>query len=153
MPNSDDMMVNLKRFSALATRKAVLESELDEVKKDMKALEEVVINDMDNFGLERPVVDGRCIFKRVDIRAGARSGDGNKEALIEGLKAVAPALIKEGYNANSLAAWVREIVRDYRDQEGQETAPMEDILKTFPPEVRDVLAIHEIPTLSTRVAS
>jgi hypothetical protein len=96
-----------RRFGALVKEKRDLEAELRRVKDEMGTLEPLVLDEMQNNQMDRMHLDGQTIYMHRILTSKAKGG--NRNAVVAALKAEGLGdLVAEGYNANSLSAWVRE---------------------------------------------
>ena len=127
----------VKQFVSLADKKADLEVQLEQVKTNMKALEEVLMGQFQDSGTQSVSVDGRTVSLRRDLFASAKGAD--KEAVTAALKAAdLGQYVKEDYNANSLTAYVREMVRAAEAERG---APLDELTDALPQPLRAVLSV------------
>ncbi len=124
----------LKRFVALEERRRQLEAEVDAVKAEAAQLEELLLPQFEQAGLERVSIDGRTVY--IERKLWAKAKDGDKAAVCKALKRCRLGdYVEETFNTNSLSAYVRELDREDR--------PM-------PPSLREVLEISEVFKLRTR---
>jgi hypothetical protein len=124
----------LKRFVALEERRRQLEVEIDTIKAEAAELEERLLPQFEQSGMERVAIDGRTVY--VERKLWAKAKDGDKQALCKALKrARLSEFVQETFNPQSLSALVREWDRDGR--------PM-------PPSLREVLEVSEVFKLRTR---
>jgi hypothetical protein len=100
-------MLKVREFVAMDKRKDELEAELKAVKQRMNGLDAALMEQFSATGTQSMRVDGRTLYLRRDIRCSAKKG----------MKAQAVAMLKnhglgdyveEGFNANSISAWMRE---------------------------------------------
>lgn len=127
----------VKQFVALADEKSALEQRLKQIEADQKALEEALLQQFQESGTQSVNVDGRTVSLRRDLFASPRDGD--REAVIEALKAAdLGQYVKEDYNANSLKAYVREMVRAAEAERG---GPLADLTDALPEPLRPVLYV------------
>jgi hypothetical protein len=124
----------LKRFVALEERRRQLEAEIDSIKAEAADLEQRLLPQFEQSGMERVAIDGRTVYVERKLWASAKNGD--KQALCKALKrARLSEFVQETFNSQSLSALVREWDRDGR--------PM-------PPSLREVLEVSEVFKLRTR---
>ena len=124
----------LKRFVALEERRRQLEAEIDTIKAEVAELEQRLLPQFEQGGLQRVSIDGRTVY--VERRIWAKARDGNKSAVCRALKRCHLGdYVEETFNTNSLSAYVRELERDGR--------PM-------PPSLAKVLEVSEVFRLRTR---
>jgi hypothetical protein len=119
---------------ALEERRRQLETEIDAVKAEAAELEQRLLPQFEQSGVERLSIDGRTIYLERKLWAKARDGD--KAAVCCALKrARLGDYVEETFNTNSLSAYVREL-----DREG----------RPLPPSLETVLDISEVFHLRTR---
>ena len=124
----------LKRFVALEERRRELEGEIDRIKSEATELEQVLMPQFEQEGVERISIDGRTVY--VERKLWAKAKDGDKAAVCKALKrARLGDYVEETFNANSLSAYVRELDREERP---------------LPPSLREVLEVSEVFHLRTR---
>jgi len=124
----------LKRFVVLEERRRQLEAEIDSIKAEAADLEQRLLPQFEQSGMERVTIDGRTVYVERKLWASAKNGD--KQALCKALKrARLSEFVQETFNSQSLSALVREWDRDGR--------PM-------PPSLREVLEVSEVFKLRTR---
>ena len=124
----------LKRFVALEERRRQLEAEIDTLKAEAAELEQALMPQFEQAGIERVSVDSRTVYVERKLWASAKNGD--RQALCKALKrARLSQFVQETFNSQSLSALVREWDRDGR--------PM-------PPSLREVLEVSEVFKLRTR---
>lgn len=121
-----DITETATAFGAQAMEIKDLDRQLAIAKGKAGKLEEVLKGMMEEGCIKSLKLDmGLTVYLHRQIWGGVAEGQ-DKSALIEQLKAANETnfLITEGYNANKLAAWVREL---NRDEEGMPIIP--DVLK------------------------
>jgi len=124
----------LKRFVALEERRRKLEAEIDTVKAEAAELEELLLPQFEQSGMERVAIDGRTVY--VERKLWAKAKDGDKASVCKALKRCRLGdYVEETFNTNSLSAYVREL-----DREG----------RPLPPSLREVLEVSEVFKLRTR---
>jgi hypothetical protein len=124
----------LKRFVALEERRRQLEAEIDAIKAEAAQLEESLLPQFEQTGLEKVSIDGRTVY--IERKLWAKAKDGDKAAVCKALKrAHLGDYVEETFNTNSLSAYVREL-----DREG----------RPLPPSLREVLEVSEVFKLRTR---
>ena len=115
-------------------RRRQLEAEIDAVKAEATQLEEALLPQFEQGGLEKVSIDGRTVY--LERKLWAKAKDGDKGAVCKALKrAHLGDYVEETFNTNSLSAYVREL-----DREG----------KPLGPSLREVLEISEVFRLRTR---
>jgi hypothetical protein len=123
----------LKRFVALEERRRQLEAEIDTIKAEATELEERLLPQFEQSGMERVSIDGRTVY--VERKLWAKAKDGDKPAVCKALNCRLGDYVEETFNTNSLSAYVREL-----DREG----------RTLPPSLAAVLDVSEVFKLRTR---
>jgi hypothetical protein len=124
----------LKRFVALEERRRQLETEIDSIKAEAAELEERLLPQFEQTGMERVSIDGRTVY--VERKLWAKAKDGDKPAVCKALKRCHLGdYVEETFNTNSLSAYVREL-----DREG----------RSLPPSLAAVLDVSEVFKLRTR---
>ncbi len=124
----------LKRFVALEDRRAQLEAEVDAIKAESAELEQRLLPDFEQAGMDRVSITGRTVY--IERKLWAKARDGNKAAVCDALRrGQLGEYVEETYNTNSLSAYMREL-----DREG----------RPLPPVLDAVLEISEVFKLRTR---
>ncbi len=124
----------LKRFVALEERRRALEAEIDTLKAEAAELEQRLLAQFEQSGMERVAIDGRTVY--VERKLWAKAKDGDKAAVCKALKRCRLGdYVEETFNTNSLSAYVREL-----DREG----------RPLPPTLAAVLDVSEVFKLRTR---
>lgn len=124
----------LKRFVALEERRRQLEAEVDSVKAEAAELEQRLLPQFEQSGMERVFIDGRTVY--IERKLWARAKDGDKHAVCRALKRCRLGdYVEETFNTNSLSAYVRELDREERP---------------LPPALAAVLEVSEVFKLRTR---
>lgn len=97
----------MRRYGDLLKKKRDLEAEMRSVKDALAGLEPLVQDEMQSNQMDRMHLDGQTIYMHRILTTKAKGGDRN--SVVAALKASNLGdLVAEGYNANSLSAWVRE---------------------------------------------
>jgi len=124
----------LKRFVALEERRKQLEAEVDTIKIEAAELEERLLPQFEQSGMERVAIDGRTVY--VERKLWAKAKEGNKPAVCKALRRCRLGdYVEETFNTNSLSAYVRE-----RDRDG----------RPLPPSLAVVLDVSEVFKLRSR---
>jgi len=124
----------LKRFVALEERRRQLEAEIDTLKAEAAELEQALMPQFEQAGIERVSVDGRTVY--VERKLWAKARDGDKAAVCKALKRCRLGdYVEETFNTNSVSAYIREL-----DREG----------RPLPASLREVLEVSEVFKLRTR---
>ena len=124
----------LRRYVALEERRRKLEAEIDTIKAEVAELEQRLLPQFEQGGLQRVSIDGRTVY--IERKLWARAKDGNKAAVCKALKRCHLGdYVEETFNTNSLSAYIREL-----DREG----------RPLPPSLAVVLDVSEVFKLRTR---
>jgi len=124
----------LKRFVALEQRRRQLEAEVDQIKAEAAELEQRLLPQFEQSGMERVLIDGLTVY--IERKLWAKARDGDKPAVCSALKRCNLGdYVEETFNTNSLSAYVREL-----DREGRH----------LPPTLASVLDVSEVFKLRTR---
>jgi hypothetical protein len=105
-------MDQIIRYAELDEKRLNLMREVDSLRKAQAAMEPLILEDMSVSGMESTKVNGRTIYIQRQIWAKYSSAEEAVEALKE---AGLGDLVKEKFNANQLAALLREM-----DAQGEE---------------------------------
>lgn len=144
----------LTKLAALQHRKAYLEAEVKEINRKISALEEALLEQTFEEGIDRATVTighdengvpiKRTIYRERKVWAGH---NGDVDALNDALRqAGLEEYIKETVNTNSLSAFIREYDPDH-------SSNPDDIRARLPEPLRDVIKISEQYKLKSRRAS
>lgn len=144
----------LKRLAALQHRKASLEAEVKEINKKIENLQEVLLEEAFEEGIDKMTVsigndeNGHPIKRTVYLQRKVWAGhNGDQEQLNEALRqAGLEEYIKETVNTNSLSAFVREY-------DPEHNLDPESIKSKLPEPLRDVIKVSEQHKLISRKAS
>lgn len=136
---TDGSVMNLTKVAEFADLDDAIDA-METVIKAMKArkaiLEPLILEQFSQAGVPRVPVNGRLVHMHTQIWASAKDGD--KAAACAALKACdLGEYVSEGFNTNSLSAWVREQVAADRE---------------LPQPVADALTVTEKVTLRVRKA-
>ncbi len=139
----------LKEFVALEDEEDALKATLKVIGTRLAELSESLTQQFVQDGIQSTRIDGRTVYLRRDIYASAK--DGNKEAVVAALKACnLGQYVKEDYNANSLKAYVREMVREAEEQARAEGRVIDDPAKALPEHLAATLNISTVFSVSSR---
>jgi hypothetical protein len=134
---------DLARYVALVEKRRKHEDAVEDLKDQIKALEDKLITNMQTSGIGRVTIGDRTVWLDRKVWAGAADGTA---ALAAALKEVGLSdLVKDAVNAQTLSAWVRE-----HDPDGN-LAP-EEIRAKLPAQVQAVIRISEVYKLGMRKA-
>jgi hypothetical protein len=131
-PDTDGQIdMNLvRRYKALKEQQAISEAEAKAMKDEAEIIEEQLIEQFSEAGVQNLNVDGKTVYLHRSIYA-QRLPDKTAEDVIAALEAAgAGDLVKPTVNANTLSAYVRELTED-------------DDAPGLPPAVAEVLAPGE----------
>lgn len=142
----------LKEFVCLENKKKELDAEQKQVKQQLDDLEQVLVPQFIQDGIQKMTVDGRTVSLVHDIYASPLY---DREDVVAALKqSELGQYVAENYNTNSLTAFVREVKREVESQAQQEQRPYdeEDIRAALPAPLGQALKISFVHTLSSRKA-
>jgi hypothetical protein len=139
----------LKEFVKLEQEKADIKLRLKNIESRLGELDESLTRQFIEDGIQSTRIDGRTVYLHRDLFASAKDGD--KEAVVVALKACnLGQYVKEDYNANSLKAYVREMVREAEEQARIEGRVIEDPAKALPEHLAVTLNISTVFSVSSR---
>lgn len=142
-------IAELKEFVALEDEKAGIKTRLKAIESRLGQLDESLTRQFVEDGIQSTSIDGRTVYLHRDIYASAKDGD--KEAVVVALKACdLSQYISEDYNANSLKAFVREMVREAEEQARLEGRVLDDPAQAVPPQLAATLNISTVFSVSSR---
>lgn len=142
----------LKEFVCLENKKKELDAEQKQVKQQLDDLEQVLVPQFIQDGIQKMTVDGRTVSLVHDIYASPLY---DREDVVAALKqSELGQYVAENYNTNSLTAFVREVKREVESQAQQEQRPYdeEDIRAALPAPLGQALKISFVHKLSSRKA-
>ena len=142
----------LKEFVCLESRKKELDAEQKQVKQQLDDLEQVLVPQFIQDGIQKMTVDGRTVSLVHDIYASPLY---DRDDVVAALKqSELGQYVAENYNTNSLTAFVREVKREVESQAQQEQRPYdeEDIRAALPAPLGQALKISFVHKLSSRKA-
>ncbi len=145
-------MQQLKTFVSLENQKRDLDAELKQVKQDLDELEERLIPQFVEDGVQRMTVDGRTVSIVQDVYA---SPTICREDVVEALKeSELGQYVGENYNTNSLTAYVREVKREVelRAKEGNRIYTEDDVRAALPEPLGRTVKVSFVHKLSSRKA-
>jgi len=145
-------MEQLKEFVCLENRKRDLDAELKAAKARLDELEEALVPQFIEDGVQSMKVDGRTVSLAQEIYASPLDG---RDRVVEALKASELAqYVSENYNTNSLSAFVREVARDVAAQAEREDRIFteDDVRSALPAPLGLALKISFVHTLRSRKA-
>ena len=142
----------LKEFVCLENRKKELDAEQKQVKQQLDDLEDALVPQFIQNGIQKMTVDGRTVSLVHDIYASPLY---DRDDVVAALKqSELGQYVAENYNTNSLTALVREVKREVESQAQQEQRPYdeEDIRAALPAPLSQALKISFVHKLSSRKA-
>lgn len=145
-------MQQLREFVSLENRKKDLDAELKAVKQQLDELEEALVPQFIEDGVQRMTVDGRTVSVQQDVYASPLN---DREDVVDALKqSELGQYVAENYNTNSLTAFVREVKRDVELRaHGENRIYTEDDVRAALPEpLGRALKISFVHKLSSRKA-
>jgi hypothetical protein len=135
---------DLARYVALVEKKRKHEDDIKDLNEKIAALETTLITNMQKGGLTKLSINGSTCW--LDRKVWAGADNGNMPLLAAALKEVGlDDYVKEGVNAQTLSAWVREF-----DPDG--TLSPEEIKAALPAPVQPTIRISEVFNLRVRKA-
>jgi len=100
----------LRKFARIDKKKAILQAALDRTKAELSPISDIVVNHMIDCGIQNIKVSGRTIYTTDEVYV---KRDGTMaEANICLKKAGMETFINQGYNHQTLSAFVREKVKN-----------------------------------------
>jgi vacuolar-type H+-ATPase subunit I/STV1 len=145
-------MQQLRGFVSLENRKRDLDAELKSVKQQLDDLEEALVPQFIEDGVQRMTVDGRTVSIQQDVYASPLN---DREDVVDALKqSELGQYVAENYNTNSLTAFVREVRRDVelRAQSENRMYTEDDVRAALPEPLGRALKISFVHKLSSRKA-
>jgi len=140
----------LKEFVALEKEKAGIKARLKVIESRLGQLDESITKQFVEDGVQSMRIDDRTVYLHRDIYASPKEGEG-RPAVVEALKACdLSQYIKEDYNANSLTAFVREMVREAEEQARLENRVLDDPAAAVPAGLASKLNISTVFSVSSR---
>ena len=142
---------NLKEFVALEKEKAAMKLREKAINTRMEELDKLITQQFIDDGIQNTTIDGRTVYLHRDLYASPIDGD--KEAVARALKeAELSQYVHEDYNANSLKAYVREMVREAEERARVEGTVLEDLSTAIPPALAATLKLSTVYSVSSRRA-
>lgn len=145
-------MQQLRGFVSLENRKKDLDAEIKSVKQQLDDLEEALVPQFIEDGVQRMTVDGRTVSIQQDVYASPLN---DREDVVDALKqSELGQYVAENYNTNSLTAFVREVKRDVelRAQSENRMYTEDDVRSALPEPLGRALKISFVHKLSSRKA-
>lgn len=139
----------LKEFVALEKEKATLKARLKAIDSRLTELDESIAAQFVSDGVQSMRIDGRTVYLHRDIYASAK--DGARDAVVAALRDCdLGQYVKEDYNANSLTAYVREMVREAEEQARLDNRVIDDPAEALPAGLAATLKISTVFSVSSR---
>jgi len=145
-------MQQLRGFVSLENRKKDLDAELKSVKQQLDDLEEALVPQFIEDGVQRMTIDGRTVSIQQDVYASPLN---DRDDVVDALKqSELGQYVAENYNTNSLTAFVREVKRDVelRAQSESRIYTEDDVRAALPEPLGRALKISFVHKLSSRKA-
>lgn len=145
-------MDQLKEFVALENRKKELDSELKSIAVRLDDLEQALVPQFLEDGVQSMRIDGRVVYIAQDIYPSPAS---DRAAVVEALKqSELGQYVSENFNTQSLKAFVREVAEEVRlkcDQQEQMLTE-EAVLAALPAPLGQALKLSFVHSLRSRKA-
>ena len=139
----------LKEFVALEDEKAALKIRLKAIESRLGELDESLTRQFVEDGIQSTTISGRTVYLRREIYASAKDGD--KEAVVAALKTCdLGQYVNEDYNANSLKAYVREMLREAEERARAEGRVIDDPAQALPERLAATLNISTVFSVASR---
>ena len=143
-------MEQLKEFVSLENRKRDLDAELKATKQKLDDIEQALIPQFIEDGVQRVTVDSRTVALAQDIYASPLS---DREDAVAALKnSELGQYVAENYNSNSLTAFVREVAREVAALAEREGRPYgeDEVLQALPKPLGSALKVSFVHSLRSR---
>lgn len=102
----------LRKYVMHRRRQRELEAELAEVKDEANALEQYLLEDFAEAGIDRMTIEGQTIYLHRQLWAQVPAGV-EKAEVIEAMKdAGVDHFVREDFNTQTVSAWLRELERE-----------------------------------------
>ncbi|MDP2620565.1 MAG: hypothetical protein Q8P46_10380 [Hyphomicrobiales bacterium] len=142
----------LKEFVALEHRKRELDSEIKAIAARLDDLEQVLVPQFLEDGIQSMRIDGRVVYVAQDIYPSPAS---DRAAVVEALKqSELGQYVSENFNTQSLKAFVREVTEEVRlrcEQQNQMLTE-EAVLAALPTPLGQALKVSFVHSLRSRKA-
>jgi hypothetical protein len=142
----------LREFVSLENRKKDLDAELKAVKQQLDDLEDALVPQFVEDGVQKMTVDGRTVSLTQDVYASPLN---DREDVVDALKhSELGQYVAENYNSNSLTAFVREVKREVESRAKGEGRMYDenDVRAALPEPLGRALKISFVHKLSSRKA-
>jgi len=145
-------MEQLKEFVALENRKKELDSELKAIAAKLDDLEQALVPQFLQDGVQSMQIDGRVVYLAQDIYPSPAS---DRSAVVDALKqSELGQYVSENFNTQSLRAFVREVAEEVRlvCKEQGRLLTEEAILAALPAPLGQALKVSFVHSLRSRKA-
>jgi hypothetical protein len=145
-------MEQLKEFVALEKRKRDLDSELEQIAARLDDLEQALVPQFLNDGVNSLRIDGRLVYLAQEVYAGPVN---DRSEVIAALKASELGqYVSENYNTQSLRAFVREVAEEVRlrCEQQERLFTEEEVRAALPAPLGAALKISFVHSLRSRKA-
>ena len=145
-------MEQLKEFVALEKRKKDLDSELKAIAARLDDLEQALVPQFLNDGVNSLKIDGRTVYLAEDIYASPVNDRGEVIAALK--QSELGQYVSENYNTQSLKAFVREVAQEVRlrCQQEERLFTEDEVRLSLPAPLGDTLKISFVHSLRSRKA-
>lgn len=142
----------LKEFVALERRKRELDSELKQIAARLDDLEQALVPQFLNDGVNSMRIDGRLVYLVQEIYAAPMNDRGQVVAALKASEL--GQYVSENYNTQSLKAFVREVAEDVRlrCEHEERLFTEEEVRAALPAPLGAALKISFVHSLRTRKA-
>ena len=120
--------INLHNFIAATRKKRALEDEIKVIKAKIAKVEEKLLAEMADAGVQRVTADGATVYIQRQLWASKAAGVSDEDAAAALIEAGLEDMVKLKFNSSTVSAYVREL--DKNEQ-------------ALPPELAAVLSIAE----------
>jgi hypothetical protein len=134
----------IKRYVALEDVVSELERQLAGHKKDAEELEQSIMQDFVDDGVQSINLAGRTVFLKEDLFVSPSVAENGRRAVAEALIAAGyKELVEANYNANSLTALCRDLI-DIKRSEAEELGEIfDDLGSALPEQLRATLRVTQ----------
>ncbi len=145
-------MQQLREFVSLENRKKDMDADLKSLKQRLDDLEQALVPQFVEDGVQNMTVDGRTVSLSQDVYASPATG---RADVVDALKqSELGQYVAENYNANSLTAFVREVTREVESRANDEGRMYteDDVRAALPEPLGRALKLSFVHKLSSRKA-
>jgi len=141
----DETLEKAKQIVELDRVISELQDEVDGLKEDRQELAEEVMEVFQERGINKLTINSQTLYLHSQYWAGYKN---DKTSAVEALKeAGLSEYIKETYNTHSLSAYIRDLIREYENEQGE---PLLDAEEVLPPALREEVKVTEKISLRNR---